>query len=253
MLPERKTRRLQFANNRGKTLMRRILRAAVLFVAMTGIAHAQPWTDEMSGLSVELPQGWGAAVAPTTNVTYVRTVSGDAAQECHFLAKPRPATAEASPYRVRLAGREPVTDATWTSMTSVIRPVFADVEAQLDQTRIDEDPFWPIQFARYQSETRIVHAAMQFRPGYEYWGFCFARSGADDPAAAEAILRSVSSTHDAELTAAVEADLRFGQRLQQDQARQMSDLQEQQERLRRQFQDRIERMPAPPPPPSVTQ
>jgi hypothetical protein len=232
-----------------KSLRAMALGAALAVLAVSGAAHADPWSDEMSGLSVTLPEGWGAAITPTTSLTYVRAAHGSGAQECHFLVKPRAETADASPYRVRLAGREAISEATWTSMTTAIRPVFSGTNAQLAETKLDEDPFWPIQFARYVSDTRIVHAAVQFRPGQEYWAFCFNRTGADDPAGAEAILRSVASLRDAELRAAVEADIEYGVRLQQDQARQMQNLQEEQERLRRQFQDRLERAAPPPAPP----
>src|SRR5688572_25704140 len=121
---------------------------ALLSATVCGSAFADPWTDQASGLSFTTPAGWSAVQAPSTSVTYVRTQgTADAGtQECHFLAKPRPETADASPYRTRVAGREPVAESVWAGMTTAIRPVFNGIDARFAEARLDETQFWPIQF-----------------------------------------------------------------------------------------------------------
>jgi hypothetical protein len=74
----------------------------------------------------------------------------------------------------------------------------------MPQSSVDADAFWPVQLVDYTSNGRPVHGAIQFRPGSEFWAFCYARSGAEDAAGYSTILRSIAATNDAELEAAAE-------------------------------------------------
>jgi len=175
--------------------------ASLALLAATPVS-AQPFTDYTARLALELPDQWTAAPATVTRIPYVRASAGS--NECHFVVVPRPATQDAEPARVRLAGRELLAESVWARMPPALPRVFAP-DSTIQETRVDETPFWPIQFGAYNSAGRTVYAAVQFRPGFEYWGFCLARAGEDIPATFDQILRSVASTDDAQLRAAAEA------------------------------------------------
>jgi hypothetical protein len=182
--------------------MRGLIALAALITLAATPAAAQPFTDYTARLALELPDQWTVAPTAMTRMPYVRASSGT--NECHFIVVARPATQDAEPYRVRLAGRELLAEPVWARMPPALPRVFAP-DATVQTTRVDETPFWPIQFGVYTSAGRPVHAAVQFRPGAEYWGFCLAREGEDSAATFEQILRSVGSTDDAALRAAAEA------------------------------------------------
>lgn len=182
--------------------MRGLMALASLVVLAATPAAAQPFTDYTARLALELPEQWTVAPSAMTRMPYVRASSGT--NECHFIVVARPATQDAEPYRVRLAGRELLAEPVWARMPPALPRVFAP-DSTVQSTRVDETPFWPVQFGTYNSGGRTVHAAVQFRPGSEYWGFCLAREGEDAPTTFDQILRSVASTDDATLRAAVEA------------------------------------------------
>ncbi len=181
------------------------MRALVAFASLLLLAApaaAQPWSDPMARLALDVPDQWNVAPSGMTRMPYVRMSSGT--NECHFVVVARPATQDAEPARVRLAGRELLADAVWARMPPALPRVFAP-DSTVQSTHVDATPFWPIQFGTYNSAGRTVHAAVQFRPGSEYWGFCLAREGEDNAAVFNQILRSVASTDDAQLLAAIEA------------------------------------------------
>lgn len=181
--------------------MRGLYLILCLTLASATSATAQPYADYASKIAFQAPDGWTVAPPALTRIPYIVASAGP--KECHFLAVPRPATAETPPYDVRLVGREAIAPEVWTRMPSALPRVFGQ-NAAVTSTRVDEAPFWPIQFGQYSADGRIVHAAVQFRPGVEMWGYCLSRTGEDDPATFDQVLRSLGSTDDAQLRASVE-------------------------------------------------
>jgi hypothetical protein len=210
-----------------------MLAAAAAMMALAAPASAGPWSSDAARLSFVAPDGWTVQQMPVEGMTYVLANSGP--KECHILASPRPDTAEISPERIRAGGEAPIGDAAWAQIPGALPSVFNN-GATVTQSSVDKSAFWPVQRADYNSEGRIVHGAIQFRPGVEFWGFCFSRTGDDDVATYDGVLRSIAATNDAELQANIE-DRQRGRRMNQEQ-RDESSRQAMDEGMRNSLQDR---------------
>lgn len=180
--------------------MRTIIAAAIAMIAFTGQASSEPWSDEASHLSFVVPAGWNVRRLPAEGITYILADSGS--KECHVLAPQRPETGEILPERIRAGSEAPIGDAAWAAIPSALPSVFAP-DAAVTQSSVDASGYWPAQRAMYNSQGQIVHAAIQFRPGVEFWGFCFSRTGTDDAATYESVLNSIAGTTDADLQAEI--------------------------------------------------
>lgn len=181
--------------------MRRVIASLLMSVAMAAPAFAETWSAEDSRLTFTTPEGWTTTRAAVTSRTYVVAREGD--RQCHVLTMDRPATATRSPGDVRAASRDPLAPAIWERIPGSMPRVFGE-NARLVSTRIDADSFWPIHYGRYESADRVVHTAVQFRPGIEFWAFCFngvASVAADDGSAYETIFRSLAAKDDEILSA----------------------------------------------------
>ncbi|QGZ94568.1 hypothetical protein [Terricaulis silvestris] len=213
--------------------MRMMLAAAVAAIALATPASAGPWSDEASHLAFVAPDGWNVRQLPAEGMTYILADAGS--KECHILASQRPETAEISPERIRAGGETPIGNPAWAQIPGALPTVFA-ADAAVTQSSVDTSAFWPVQRADYNSQGQVVHAAIQFRPGVEFWGFCFSRTGADDAATYEGVLRSIAGTTDAELQANID-DRRRGRRRDQE-ARDAGSRSAMDEAMRNTLQDR---------------
>ncbi|MEJ0058565.1 MAG: hypothetical protein WDM79_02780 [Terricaulis sp.] len=197
-------------------------------MASASLASAEPWSAPDARMIFNAPAGWAVQRVPVENRVYV--VAQTDTKQCHLMTMSRPATQDAAPRAVREAGAQPLAPAVWERLPPALPRVFGP-ESHLVSTTIDTAGAWPIQFGRYESPTRIVHAAVQFRPGQEFWSFCYAASEvAGDAGAFATLQRSVASTDDAQLQAAIDAE--YGAAEAQSAQRELDQLAYDQRRLR---------------------
>ncbi len=183
-------------------MLRTLAVAAAISALAISAASADTWTSANSTMTFTVPSGWTAQQQNVEGMTYVLATAGD--EECHVIAFLKPDTAEVTPDRIRAAGQQPIPQEALAGVPASLTSVFYNGDGQLTGSSVDSHPFWPIQRAEYQSNGRPVHGAIQFRPGSEFWTFCYARSGADNVATYDTIIRSVASTNDTELQADAE-------------------------------------------------
>ncbi|HVZ99230.1 MAG TPA: hypothetical protein VG841_02815 [Caulobacterales bacterium] len=181
--------------------MRMVLAAAAALSIWAASAAAAPWTSPDSKISFDLPAGWLVAPQDADDMTYIVAGSGD--KECDFMARPRAQTAAIPPDVIRESGKLAVAPADWARLIPLAPDVFGG-QASFVSSEVSTDAFWPVQLADFRVQGRIVHAAIQFRPGVDLWAFCQSRSGADDVATYRAVLRSVGAPNDAALQADAE-------------------------------------------------
>lgn len=186
--------------------MRILTVAAALSLALAAPALAETWTSPDTTMTFEVPAGWTAARQRLDGVTYVLATSGE--NECHVIAFTRPETADVGPGRIRAGSQQPIARESLASVPAALTSVFYNGDGQVTDSSVDEHQFWPVQRVEYSSNGRPVHGAIQFRPGLEFWTFCYARSGAEDTAGFNTILTSVAATNDAELQEAAEREER---------------------------------------------
>jgi hypothetical protein len=177
--------------------MRKFAAVVAMGLALAAPAFAENWTSPDTTMTFEVPSGWTAARQRVNGATYVLATSGE--NECHVIAFARPETADVTPDRVRVGGQQPIAQESLAAVPASLTSVFYNGDGQLTQNSVDDDAYWPVQLVDYTSNGRPVHGAIQFRPGAEFWAFCYARSGAEDTAGYTTILRSIAATNDAEL------------------------------------------------------
>lgn len=180
---------------------------AVCIGLSMGVASARPYNDPQGRVTFDNPAGWSTIVSRQVNQSqYSYLVTGTANNECQVAAIPNPATASHTPASVKTNSADITrfTNEVWA--TSLNRfPVFPDNSAQVQSTSVDTSGFWPIQRAEVQSPERVVHAAMEFRPGLEIVVMCMTYDGPDRTDAYDTFIKSVSTSHDAEWEAAAAA------------------------------------------------
>lgn len=180
--------------------------ALAALAAVSGAASARVWTDPAGRVSFDAPNGWSIIDQGQANITYV--IAGTANNECHVLAIPRETTATVSAVRMRdtAANDATFTPEIWTQYSQGITSVFRGGTVQVLSHASEKDGrVWPIQRADLQSSERVVHAALQMRPGLEVLTFCQTYEGADTTDAYDALIRSVATPNDAAWQAEIEA------------------------------------------------
>lgn len=178
--------------------MRMLILAGAAALGLAGAATAQVWSDPGGLLTFDNPRGWAASLEDQPNMTYV--VTGTANNECHLLAIPRPETAGISARDAHRAGANAAafTPEAWARSAGGITTVFRGGVAQvLSQSAETEGRFWPIQRAEIQGPSRLVHVAIQIRPGIEFMTLCQTYEGAEPLALYDAVIRSVAHPNDA--------------------------------------------------------
>jgi hypothetical protein len=165
-----------------------------LTLAAAASADARAWTDPAGRVAFEAPDNWSIQDQQQTSMTYV--IAGTANNECHVLAIPRAQTASMSVDAIRNAGGNDAnyTDEAWARVGGAMTSVFSSAPQVLSRSE-DTTQFWPIQRADLQGQ-RLVHAAIQLRPGLELQTYCQTYEGADDAAAYDALIRSVKTPTD---------------------------------------------------------
>lgn len=189
--------------------MRAFALAAAAAALLVGTAYAQQaWNDPARRLTFTAPAGWATTQErgqnPTDTFTYV--ISGTANNECQFIVRQNPNTASANPDVVRRQSGEGArfTNEVWTATLNSIPGVFPNNSARVLSTSVDTTGPWPIQRAEVQSPERLVHAALQLRPGFDLITLCMTYGGADPVAVYDQVIRSVAHPRDAEFGAAAE-------------------------------------------------
>lgn len=181
--------------------------ASLGLAAASGGAHARVWSDPGGRVSFDAPSSWSVMDQHQPAMTYV--IVGNADVECHVLAIPRPETATVSARAVYNAGGADATytDEAWARTANGITTVFQGNSARVVSRASEKDGrFWPIQRAEIQAAARIVHGAIQLRPGLELQTYCQTYEGAEPLADYEALIRSVATPNDAALQAQVEQE-----------------------------------------------
>lgn len=185
--------------------MRTLALAAAIVVAMGGVAAADTWSDPNGRFTFDKPNGWTVSVEHSQNYSYV--IAGNANNECQFVAKPNPNSANSHPWDVRrtaaMDADGPFTEQSWTALGNSISPIFPNNSAHFVSRSVDTSGFWPVQRAELQSPQRPVHAAIQLRPGMDLNGFCMTYDGAEPTAVYDHVLSSMGTASDAELQAAI--------------------------------------------------
>jgi hypothetical protein len=195
--------------------MRKFAAVAAMSLAFISPAFAESWTGQDTTLTFEVPAGWTAARQNVEGMTYVLATSGE--NECHVIAFNRPETADVAPGRIRAGGQQPIPHDSLAAVPASLTSVFYNGDGQLTGNSVNQDQYWPVQRAEYTSNGRFVHGAIQFRPGIEFWTFCYARSGAEDTAGFNTILTTVAATNDAALQQLAEREERASRHRRSDQ------------------------------------
>lgn len=187
--------------------MRALLLATAFSVGLivAGTAQAAEFSDSEGRMKFDAPAGWATTQEHSEGFSYV--VTGTANNECHFLARPNPGTANAAAEAVRRTASDDAQFGAdqWTRVANSISPVFPGSSAQFVSRSTDTSGFWPIQRAELRNAERAVHGAMQIRPGMDLIAMCLTYGGADSAERYDAIIRSFGTPNDAALQTAAEA------------------------------------------------
>lgn len=187
--------------------MRAFLLAAIagLGLAAAGDATARVWTDPEGRIVFDAPAGWTVTREQVDGFTYA--IAGNADNECHFLAMPRDNLANISARDARRAAANDAqfTRELWAGAANAVGPVFPNDSANVLSNSAEHEPFFPIQRAEIQAPERLVHSALQVRPGLELMTFCQTFEGTDPIATYDSVIRSVGHPNDATWRAEAEA------------------------------------------------
>lgn len=187
--------------------MRGIALAVVCGAALLagGVAAADTWTDPAGRLKFDAPRGWSTQVERSDTFSYV--ITGTANNECQFISQPSANTATAPVDAVNRTAADSAHfgEDVWRRLANSVTPIFPNNSATVLSRTVDTSGFWPIQRAEIQSPDRVVHAAIQLRPGFEIRAFCMTYDGADTTAVYDAVIRSLGHPNDAQWQAAAEA------------------------------------------------
>ena len=184
--------------------MRVILGAAIAALALVSAASAETWTDPAGRVIVDAPRGWSVLDQRTPNLTYV--IIGTANDECHILAIPRAESAAMSPAAIKRATANDAnyTPEAWGRVSAGMTSVFSAPPTIVSRSQ-DNSQFWPIQRAELQGE-RLVHGAIQLRPGIELQTYCQSYEGTTPTETFETVIHSVRTANDAALQQQAEAE-----------------------------------------------
>lgn len=167
-------------------------------LAMTSVASAETWTDPNGRLTFDQPAGWSTQVrrAPE-GVTAI--ITGTADHECQIIAQANPQTADRTPAAVRaaVANDEQFGASQWISIANGWRGIFPDDSASVTSRSSESSGPWPIQRAELRSPERVVHGALQMRPGIDIVAMCMTYGGADAVATYDRVIRSIGHPNDA--------------------------------------------------------
>ncbi|MGE0829064.1 MAG: hypothetical protein AB7O04_06910 [Hyphomonadaceae bacterium] len=184
----------------------RVLAIAALSLALSAgaaLGQTAAWTDTQGRLTFQHPTGWPVDIPSGQSASLFQVIAGTADEECKFFVAPRD-TAARTPDAVRRGVLTPIGDAAWSSTASSLR-IFRDALFTVSNARVDTSGFWPVQRATLTSGSDVVQAALQARPGAEYWAFCQTYNGSDRTAVFEQVTASMGSPRDAEWRTAIEA------------------------------------------------
>lgn len=177
--------------------MRALALAAIIGIGLisTGAAAAQTWTDPNGNIVIDAPRGWTVRPQPMTGGTAVLAFTPSS--DCYFFGIPNPASASASVTAARHS-TTPIPADAWVRAVQSIGDL-ASADASLISQSVDTSGFWPVQRAQIRAGERIVHAAIQARPGVELRALC---TGSQD--SYDALLNAMSHPNDAAWQAAAE-------------------------------------------------
>ncbi len=166
-----------------------------------GVAAARVWNDPNGRVTFDAPNGW--ATSPENNASLTYVITGNANNECHVVATPNAGTSRATAAQIRAASAEDARfgNETWTRVLNGIPTVFPGNSANVQSRSLDSSGAWPIQRAEVQGPERLVHAAMQLRPGFDIITLCMTYGGADRTDLYDAFIHSVGHPNDAQWAA----------------------------------------------------
>ncbi len=176
--------------------------AAVLGVAMAGVAVAEEWSSEDGRLQITVPGGWPVDVMSRAGDTVFSIAAGTASQECRSFVLTNPATAAATTTQIVRTFAAPFTPEQWGQ---IIQGVSMVRGGTLTSSSVDISGFWPRQEAVITHEGAPVYASLQGRPGYDIYSFCKTWDGPDAPEVYAAVLDSIGSATDTAAEAAAAA------------------------------------------------
>jgi hypothetical protein len=185
-----------------------VLAAAAVCIGLVvgGAASARVWTHPNGRVTFDAPSGWTTS-PPREIQTSSYVITGSANNECHVLVLANTNTATATVAQIQRAAA----DATrfpadvWTRTLNGVSGVFPGNSANVLSQSVETNGFWPIQRAEVQGPERLVHAAIQIRPGVDIVILCMTYDGADSAEMYDAFIRSVGHPRDAEWQASAAA------------------------------------------------
>jgi hypothetical protein len=169
----------------------RALALAVVFgagVIAASVAAAETWTDPNGNLVIDAPRGWTVRPRQMTGGTAVLAFTPSS--DCYFFGIPNPASAGASVSAARNS-TTPVPADAWIGVVQGVGDL-ASAETSLISQSVDTSGFWPVQRAQIQAGSRVVHGAIQARPGVELRVLCTGSQASYD-----ALFSAVSHPNDA--------------------------------------------------------
>lgn len=186
-----------------------LVAATALGLALAaGAAEAKTFTDPQGRVIVDAPNNWAMQDASSPDHTITRLNIGIANYECDVVAFANPNLANVP---VRQVFRTAQNDAqftaqVWTNAANAITDVFPGNSANVTAVSVEHDHQpWPILRAEITSPNntslaggKVVHAAMQLRPGLEIYTYCMTFGGAEPTAAFDALIHSVRNANDAQ-------------------------------------------------------
>lgn len=188
--------------------MRILALAAILGVGLClGAAEAREYRDPAGRIVFDAPANWPVTVeqAPA-DTTYL--IAGNDDNECRFIVRSSPNTANASPYDIWRTGKDDgqFTEAFWVSQANAIQRIFPNNSAVHASHARDDSGFWPMQRAELDSPSRRLHVygGFQLRPGLEMLGLCINYDGDPPVATFDSVLRSMAHPNDAAFRASAE-------------------------------------------------
>lgn len=212
--------------------MRTLALAAVLSLAIGGVASARPWNDPTGKLGFDAPNGWVMQVRHS-GADGVIVLAGDANDECYLMAITNATTASANADAVRRA-TDPLSAEAWASTANSMNDMFPAHNATVTAASVDTADFWPMQHAQFSGAERPVVGALTSRPGLDFIGFCWTYGGPDASAIYQRVFASM--TNASEATWRQQAEEQAAAHAAQQQANQAAQAQQQQQTQQQQQQ-----------------
>lgn len=226
--------------------------AALGLVITAGAAEAKTFTDPQGRVIFDAPDNWRMDDASPADHSFTHLIVGTANNECQVLAFPSANLSNIPTRQVFMTAQNDAqfNAAFWVQTANALGSVFPDNSAAVASNSAEHDHQpWPIERAELNSPNnteitpKVVHGALQLRPGLELYTYCMTYGGAEPMATYEAVIHSIRHANDAQWTAEIAAQQAGHDAAQQqaDQAAAAAAQHQQQQQQQQQHQDQGDR------------